>query len=621
VNGNPGLKEVMMNAIKTKKVISFVNIFLLPIAFLFSQSKDAQKLLESNIEGVVILMAIGENNTIVGEGTGFMVERGVIATSYQLVSKAVNVTGKNSKGKEVKIDGILAVDKNSNIALLSVKGKAPAFTIGSPEELEPGKKVFVIGSTESEEIIVSEGEVKGVFDLAAGQKVVQTSLDVPRYFNGGPILGENGQVLGILIFFDRRVRITVPANILNTIQKQTLIKWKDWQPEDYLETSEGSLFAGKVASLLDEPGSAQFFLETARKTRPNDIEIYSLLASAYSAMRNFEMAISSYNKIIELDKSRDNAYYGLGMTYVKMRRFNDALPMLEKAVELNPDYMNAYLYIGNAHQDLGNFAKAADAYEKFLESQPENAWETYYNLAVCRTELEQFDKAIAAFQEAFKEKPQDQRIIYDLAQAYEKAKQYDKAEEYYLKISELTPEDPVRAYRAALMMYDKAKMTDKSIEIAKKISEMDSNNYESFYNLGFMYQNAKRYNEAIEAYKKAIELNPGYEFSYSSIGYIYYQLGNYRRSLEYYGKLVEFVSDNPDYWYIIGVDYMQLKDFNSALEPLKKAVELRPDHAYALFNLGVTYLNLHDNLSARDVHKKLRAVDPGLAKKLEQHLR
>lgn len=611
-----------MIAIKTKKVISSIILFLLPIAFLFSQSEDAQKLLESNIEGVVTLMAVGEDNTIVGEGTGFVVERGVIATCYQLVSKALNVTGKNSKGKEVKVEGILAVDKNSNIALLRVKRKAPAFTIGSPEELAPGKKVFSIGSNESEEIVVLEGEVKGVFDLAADRKVVQTSLDVPRYFNGAPLLGENGQVLGMVVFFDRRVKITVPSNILNTmIQKQELTKWKDWQPEDYLETPEGSLFAGKVASLLDEPGSAQIYLEKARQTRPNDIEIHSLLASAYNTMRNFEMAISSYNKVIELDDSRHDAYYGLGMTYVKMRRYSDALPLLEKAVELNPDYMEAYFYIGNAHQDNKNFDKAADAYEKFLESQPENAWETYYKLGVCRTELEQYDKAIPAFQEAYKEKPQDQRIIYDLAQSYEKSKQYEKAEEFYLKIAELTPEDPLRAYRAVLMMYDKANMTDKAIEIAKKISEIDSNNYESYYNLGFMYQNAKRYNEAIEAYKKAIELNPGYEYSYSSIGYIYYQLGNYRRSLEYYKKLVEIIPDNPDYWYIIGVDYMQLKDFNSALEPLKKAVELRPDHAYALFNLGVTYLNLHDNISARDIHKKLKAVDPGLAKKLEQHLR
>jgi len=614
-------KEVMMNTIKTKKVISSVILFFLPLAFLFSQSEDARKLLDSHIEGIVTLMAVAEDNTIAGEGVGFMVERGVIATSYQLVSRAVNVTGKNSKGKEVKIEGILAVDKNLNIALLSVKGKAPEFTIGSPEELEPGKKVFAIGSNESEEIVVSEGEVKDVFDLASGRKVVKTSLDVPRYFNGAPLLGENGQVLGIVIFFDRRVRVTVPSNILNTIQKQSLTKWKDWQPEDYLETPEGSLFAGKVASLLDEPGSAQLYLEKARQTRPNDIEIHALLASAYDTMRNFEMAISSYNKVIELDKNRDDAYYGLGMTYTKMRRFSDALPLLEKAVELNPDYKDAYFYIGSAHQDINNFDKAADAYEKFLESAPENAWETYYKLGVCRIELEQFDAAIAAFLEAYKEKSEDQRIIYDLAQAYEKAKQYDKAEEFYLKISELTPDDPVRAYRAVLMMYDKAKMTDKSIEIAKRISEIDSNNYESFYNLGFMYQNAKRYNEAIEAYKKAIELNPGYEYSYSSIGYIYYNLGNYRQSIEYYKKLVEFIPDNPDYWYIIGVDYMQLKDFNSALAPLKKAVDLRPDHGYALFNLGVTYLNLHDNLSARDVHKKLQAVDPGLAKKLEQHLR
>lgn len=611
----------MMNTIKIKKTISFIVLFFLPIAFLFSQSEDAQKLLESNIEGIVILMAVGADNTIVGEGVAVAIDRGILATSYQIVSKAVNVTGKNSKGKEVKIEGILGFDKKSNIALLSVKGKTPILALGNSDELEPGKKVFAIGSNESEEIVAAEGEVKAIFEVDTGRKVIHTLLDVPRYFNGAPLFGESGQVLGMLIFFDRRVKIAIPSNVLSAIQKQPLVKWKDWQPEDYLETPEGAYFAGKIASLLDEPGSAQVYLERVRKVRPNDIEIHFLLASTYNTMRNFEMAIESYNKVIEMDSTRDDAYYGLGMTYIRMRRYLDALPLLEKAVELNPDYKDAYFYIGSAHQDAKNFDKAADAYEKFLETQPENAWETYYKLGVCRTELEQFDNAIAAFQEALKEKPQDVRMIYDLAQAFEKSKQYEKAEENYIKISELTPEDPVRAYRAILMMYDKAKMTDKAIEIAKRISEMDSNNFESFYNLGFMYQNAKKYNEAIEAYKKAIELNPSYEYAYSSIGYIYYNLQNYKRSIEYYKKLVEFIPDNPDYWYIIGVDYMQLKDFNSALEPLRKAVELRPDHAYALFNLGVTYLNLHDTNSARDIHKKLKAVDPGLAQKLEQHLR
>ena len=111
-----------MNAIKSIKIISFVILLLLPLAVLFSQSDAALKILESSKGGVVTLMALGENNEIVEEGSGFFVEQGVIATCYHLVSKAASVTGKNAKGKKLKIEGVLGVDKKLNIALLSVKG-------------------------------------------------------------------------------------------------------------------------------------------------------------------------------------------------------------------------------------------------------------------------------------------------------------------------------------------------------------------------------------------------------------------------------------------------------------------------------------------------------------------
>jgi Flp pilus assembly protein TadD len=50
-------------------------------------------------------------------------------------------------------------------------------------------------------------------------------------------------------------------------------------------------------------------------------------------------------------------------------------------------------------------------------------------------------------------------------------------------------------------------------------------------------------------------------------------------------------------------------------------VELQPNNANALYNLAIAYLNLHDNFSAREIYKKLKTIDPGLAKKLEEHLR
>jgi len=610
----------MMNAIKARKIISFAIMVLLPTVFIYSQS-GAQQIFESNKEAVFSLMALNDNNEIVGEGTGFIIEPGVLATCYQLISQASSVIAKNYKGKEIKIEGVLGVDKNLNIVLLSVKGKIPAVALGNSDEVDTGKKVFAIGSGESEAIEISEGEVTKLVEFNEKMKLFQISQDLYKNFSGAPLLDERGQALGMVIFFERRLRITVPSNSLKAIQKQSLIKFKSWQTEDYLTTVEGAYFAGRVSDLLDETGRAQQYMERVKQARPDDIEVHSLLASIYDRQRNFERAIMSYEKVLSMDSSRGKAYYGLGMVYVKMRQYERALPLLEKAIGLNPNYEDAYYYIGSAYQEASKFDKAAEAYAKYLEFKPENIWEVYYRLGVCYSELGQFDKAIPAFEEAIKEKPQEVRIVYELAQSYEKSKQYDKAEETYKKISQLTPEDPIRPYRAILMMYDKAKMSDKAIAVAREITNMQPNNYENFYNLGFMYQNAKKYKEAIEAFKKTIELNPGYEYAYSSVGYIYYQLENFAKAVEYYKKLVEIVAENADYWFILGVSYMQLKDFNSALEPLKKAVELRPDHAYALFNLGITYLNLHDNYSAREIYTKLRPIDPNLAQKLAEHIR
>jgi len=609
-----------MNAIKARKIISFAIMVLLPTVFIYSQS-GAQQIFESNKEAVFSLMALNDNNEIVGEGTGFIIEPGVLATCYQLISQASSVIAKNYKGKEIKIEGVLGVDKNLNIVLLSVKGKIPAVALGNSDEVDTGKKVFAIGSGESEAIEISEGEVTKLVEFNEKMKLFQISQDLYKNFSGAPLLDERGQALGMVIFFERRLRITVPSNSLKAIQKQSLIKFKSWQTEDYLTTVEGAYFAGRVSDLLDETGRAQQYMERVKQARPDDIEVHSLLASIYDRQRNFERAIMSYEKVLSMDSSRDKAYYGLGMVYVKMRQYERALPLLEKAIGLNPNYEDAYYYIGSAYQEASKFDKAAEAYAKYLEFKPENIWEVYYRLGVCYSELGQFDKAILNFEEAIKEKPQEVRIVYELAQSYEKSKQYDKAEETYKKISQLTPEDPIRPYRAILMMYDKAKMSDKAIAVAREITNMQPNNYENFYNLGFMYQNAKKYKEAIEAFKKTIELNPGYEYAYSSVGYIYYQLENFAKAVEYYKKLVEIVAENADYWFILGVSYMQLKDFNSALEPLKKAVELRPDHAYALFNLGITYLNLHDNYSAREIYTKLRPIDPNLAQKLAEHIR
>ncbi len=598
-------------------------LFTFPSAFLFSQAEQPQKILETIQTGVVYLSALGDDKEIISEGSGFVVEKGVMATSYLLVSQAKSVAGKNFKGKKVKIEGILAVDKNLNLALLKIKGKTPALSMGNSDELNMGKKVYAVGIDELGKVAVSEGKVRNILEIEPTKRFVETSLSIPQSFNGAPLIDVNGKVLGMIVFLERRLKFILPSNLMKKIPKKSVVKFKDYQHEDYLATFEGAYLTGKVASLLDETGRAQTYMEKVVELSPTNIEAASLLASVYNRQRNYQKAASAYQKVIELDNDADDAYYQLGIVNLRLRKYREAIAPLHKSVELNPDYKDAYFYAGNAYAELKEHAKAVEAYENYLNLKPEDPWEGYYRLGLCRIELKQFEEAITVLNEAAKEKPQDIKTNYYLAKTYDQSNQYEKAEETYKLLAQISPEEADKYYKAILFMYDKAGDHEKAIEAARSIIELKPDSMGDIYNLGLMYQKQKRYDEAIKTFNEVLAINPADEYSSSNIGYIYYIQKKYNKSIAAFKKFVELAPDKADGWFYIGLCYMQIKKYESALEPLKKTIELQPNYSngHAIYNLAICYLNLHDNYSAKELLNKLTAINLPLAQKLKQHIR
>jgi len=607
---------------KKEKLIFLSSAFLLfSINLIFSQSEEALKILENNRAGIISITAYGDKKQIVGEGSGFVLENGVIATSYLLISQASAVEGKNFQGKKVKIDGILAVDKNLFIALLKTKGKEQALTLGNSDDWKMDNKVLVIGSNEAGEIAVFEGTVTKLQELRPNQKIIDTSFSLPEKSSGGPVLDTKGQVLGVTIVPEAGLKFIIPSNPLKTLPKKAEIKFKNWQHEDYLSTTEGAFLAGKISSLLDETGKAEKYLEKVVKVNPENIGAQSLLASVFTRQRNYEAAISAYKKVIELDGNRDDAYYGLGLVYLSMRRFGEAIQPLEKAIQLNLDNKEAYFHIGSAYEELKDFSKAAESYEKYVNSDPKKPGPAYSRLGFCRFELGQFEAAAAAFQEALKENPKDLAMNERLAKSYQNSGQYEKAEEVYKYLAQLSPEYTLNYYRTILRMYDDAKMNERAVATAKKVVELTPGDSDSLYNLGYIYTKQKKYREAIETFKKAIEIRPDFEYAYLTLGQCYIELQQWSKCIETYSKYLELTPDNAEIWHTIAVCYMKLNKFESALDPLQKAIELRPDFGVAYYNLGISYLNLHDNRSAREVYRKLMNIDANWAAKLKKLLR
>jgi tetratricopeptide (TPR) repeat protein len=618
----PVLKKEEKMRIEKQKGIILLLFCLFSVPLLFSQTEEASKVLAQNNAGVLSLIIYGDKKEEIGKGTGFAVSEEIIATTYHLISQASEVEGINFKKKKMKVEGIVAVDKNLDLALLKIKGKAQALSLGNSDALEMGKRVFAIGTNEASEIVILEGTIQKFFELSPTQRFVDSSIKIPEVSSGGPLLDANGQVLGINIALEKRLKFIIPINILKSLKRAVkAIEFKNWQREDYLSTFEGAYFVGRASAKLDDTSTAQKYLEKVATLNPTLIEVHSLLASVYSSQRDYRSAAGAYQKVIELDPKRADAHLSLGLIDFKMQRYKEAIASMEKAIELNPDNNQAYNSIASAYEELKDFAKASEAYEKYLNLKPENPWTAYFHLGLCRVELGQFENAIAAFQQALKGQPEDAQINYNLSQVYQKADQYEKAEEVYKFLAELKPQDAIQYYRMIVYMYDSAKLYDKAIEAAKKVVELDPKSVEAAYNLGVMYVKLDKYDEAIKAFQQSLSIRPDYDLSYYQIGFCYSKMKRYKDSIAIFKKFVEISPDNADGWFNIGIGYMLLKDFKSALEPLRKCVELRPDYGVAQYNLAIAYLNLRDNYSAREVYKALVNIDPNLAQKLKKLLR
>jgi len=587
-----------------------------------SQSGEAARILETHQQSVISFVSFDKDKNEIARGAGFLIGPEMLLTNYSLVSQAEKVEGLDFKGKKVKIEGILSADKNYNVVLLRAKSKSPALAMGNVMDAGIGNKVFAIGGDKTGAIQIAEGTVEKFTEYSPNQRIIETTVEALEGFDGAPVIGMDGKVLGMLVFLDMRTKFTLPSNLFQGIPRQSKhTKFKDQAPEDYYETYEGAYLAGKVYSALGKYTQAEKFLKTVLNFKPDDIDIHLMIATIQIEQRNYGSATSTLKKIIELDPSMASAHQALGDVYLKMRRWKEAIPPLTKAVELNPDNTRTYYLIGVAQEELREFGQAEQAYRTYLERNPGDPGDTYYHLGISQMELNKLEEAKASLEKAAEVDAQNAQIMIKLADVYQKTGQHDKAAETYTKLTEMDPEDAKYYFNTIVKMYDDAGMQDKAIEATKKMIELNPQDADAVYNLGYMYVKSKNYDEAIEAFKKAIEIRPDFEYAYSNLGYCYTQQKKYNESVETYKKLVEINPQNADGWMSIGIGYMYLKKFTPAVDPLQKAIELSPDNAYAYYNLGICYLNLQDYQSAGDIHKQLQSIDPDLAAKLQKLFR
>lgn len=123
---------------------------------------------------------------------------------------------------------------------------------------------------------------------------------------------------------------------------------------------------GKALSLDAKYVEAYFnlgeaFLSSASKNRDQDL---------------LEKSLKSFQEAIRVDPNYPAPYFGLGRAYRVFSNFDGAISSLKKAVELRPDFDAAIYYLGLTYMDKGENSKALACFntlkEKFFPHYPED---------------------------------------------------------------------------------------------------------------------------------------------------------------------------------------------------------------------------------------------------------
>jgi len=154
---------------------------------------------EVNGSVVSIVMSDKDGHPI-AQGSGFVINKdGQVVTNYHVIKSGTSAVIKFPDGAFFAVDGVLASDKNRDVAIIKAHGNDfRMLTLGDSDRVQIGEDVVAIGSPLSLESTVSNGIVSGIRTVEeAGGELLQITAPISPGSSGGPLFNMIGQVVGI----------------------------------------------------------------------------------------------------------------------------------------------------------------------------------------------------------------------------------------------------------------------------------------------------------------------------------------------------------------------------------------------------------------------------------------
>ncbi|MFL5766190.1 MAG: tetratricopeptide repeat protein [Bacteroidia bacterium] len=250
----------------------------------------------------------------------------------------------------------------------------------------------------------------------------------------------------------------------------------------------------------------------------------------YSALGEFDKALSTYNEALKIAKELGNmsciskCLSGIGSVYWSKSDYHNALDNFYESLRLagvindKNGIVRNYCSIGIVFMEQGDYPKALDVYFKALKLSVEMNDQNKIvalssNIGIVYKELHEYDKALSydtkalSVSEAMGDKNAIESHLINIGVVYMDEKDFEKALDYFFRAKKIAEELDDKSGLAIIfgdlgMAYEDSKEFKKSEEFYKKALQLNrelgriNGISRQLGNLGRLYTVTKRYDEA-----------------------------------------------------------------------------------------------------------------------------
>lgn len=159
---------------------------------------------------------------------------------------------------------------------------------------------------------------------------------------------------------------------------------------------------------------------------PSLASCYFWLGNSYYMNNQFEEAVDTFNRAIELNPRAEDFYTQLANSYLGLRQFEKAVQAAKRSLQIEQNNAFAYSILSKIYRAMGQYDEAVEALRKAIELEPKDV-DHYISLANLYGAQGNYEEAINTLKKALESSPQNKKGIYYLATNYLAAGRYDEA--------------------------------------------------------------------------------------------------------------------------------------------------------------------------------------------------